>query len=77
VGPRNHVLDGGALWRNPANTIEPSKVIDGHRPRGRQSRRWSDVIRDWWTAINEKESSEEPVASSTLSAPVMRTSAVN
>jgi len=24
VDPRNHVLDGGARWRNLANTIEPS-----------------------------------------------------
>ena len=24
VGPRNHVLGGGAPWRNLANTIEPS-----------------------------------------------------
>jgi len=24
VGPRKHVLDGGAHWRHLANTIEPS-----------------------------------------------------
>jgi len=24
MGPRKHVLDGGAHWRNLANTIEPS-----------------------------------------------------
>ena len=27
-GPRNHVLDGGALLRNLANTIEPSMSGD-------------------------------------------------
>jgi len=25
VGSRKHVLDGGAHWRNLANTIEPSR----------------------------------------------------
>jgi len=30
VGPKKHVLDGGAPWRNLANTIEPSTCGGGN-----------------------------------------------